>query len=247
MKFLRRAWHDIRRGENIDLYVTVLGAIVLSFLNILAITPATWVTPITLAVLSLLAISAVGNRHRTEEVLEKLSSTPDSVFLQEYPPTLKSDIESSTDLVLVGVTLSRTIKTYYSELERKLQKGGSIKILLVNPDGAAVEMADSRAYWQTDPERSRAEIRGTLTDLYYLKEIAPDRMQVHTIEYPLPYGAVLVNPESASGTVYVEHYPYKVRESIPKFVLHARDGYWYDFFKSEVLKWWEHSTEWRID
>ena len=247
MKYLRRAWNDIRRGENIDLYVTVLAAIVLSSLSILAITPVTWVAPITLAVLSLLAISAVGNRHRTEEVLEKLSSTPDSVFIQEYPPTLKSDIESSADLVLVGISLGRTIKTYYSELEHKLQRGDSIKILLVNPDGAAIEMVDSRAYWQTDPERTRAEIRGTLADLCYLKKIAPDRMQVHTIEYPLSYGAVLVNPDSASGTVYVEHYPYKVRESIPKFVLHARDGYWYDFFKSEVFKCWEHSTEWKSD
>lgn len=245
MKFLQKVWNDIRQGENIDLYLTVLAAIGLSALNILGIAPNIWVAPLTLAVLGLLAIATLGNRYRTEEVLEKLTQRPNSVFIEEYPPTLKRDIESSTSLILVGVTLGRTVKTYYSEFERKLRKGDSIKILLVNPNGTAIEMADSRAYWQIDIERSRTEIRGTLTDLCHLKEIAPDRMEVHVIEYPLSYGAVLVNPESASGILYMEHYPYKVRESIPKYVLHARDGEWYDFFKSEIFKQWEHSIEWQ--
>ncbi len=246
MRLILKAWQEIKQGENIDLYVTVIVAIGLSILNLLGVAPSAIAAPVTLAVLGLLAISSLGNRHHTDEVFDKLARKQSSFFTEEYPSTLRQDIENAKTLVLVGVTLGRTVKTYYSDFERKLRKGDSIKVLLVNPNGAAIEMADSRAYWQIEIERSRREIRGTLEDLCHLKEIAPKRMDVHVIEFPLSYGAILIDAESATGAVYIEHYPYKVRESIPKFILHAQDGYWYDFFKMEVDKLWEFSTEWKL-
>jgi hypothetical protein len=245
MNFFQRIWTDIRKGDNIDLYLTVLIALVLVILNIFGVALQGWLSSMTLAVLGLLAISMLGNRHRVEEVLKKLSQTPDSVFLDEFPSSLRNDIESSTSLLLAGVTLGRTTKTYYSLFERKLQRGENIRILLVNPDGGAIEMADSRAYWSIDTERLRVEIRGRLADLCHLKKIAPERIEIRTIQYPLSYGATLVNPDSSPSILYIEHYPYKVeRESIPKYILRSQDGYWYNFFKAEILKLWETATEW---
>lgn len=243
---LRTIWRDIRRGENLEVYLTVVVSIVVTILAITGRAPPEWIAALTLTVLSLLAISILGSRHRQEELFDKFNQTIDSVFLEEYPPSLKADIEKAKTLLIVGVTLGRTIKTNYTLFERKIRNGDSIMFLLVNPDGSAITMADARAYWSIDIERSRAEIRGTLSDLLHLKEIAPKRVRVHTIDYPLSFGAVLANADTPSGVLYLEHYPFKVeRESRPKFVLRPRDGRWYEQYKGEVSKLWEASKEWQ--
>ncbi len=49
MKILQSIWADIRRGENIDLYITVVIAIGLVILNIFGVTTEKITAPVTLA------------------------------------------------------------------------------------------------------------------------------------------------------------------------------------------------------
>lgn len=248
MRVLSRILHDIKRGENIDLYVTVAVALGLAALNLMGIAPETWIAPITLAILGLLAISTLGSRYRFEESLQKFTQSIDTFFLEEFPTSFKNDFEVASELWLVGVTLSRTVKTYYSDLERKLSKGDTVKVLLVSPEGAAAEMAETRVYGRSDVERTRREIRGILQDLCDLRQIAPDKLQIRTIQNPLGYGAVAVNPMLASGVLYLEHYPFKtIGGSLPKFILRAKDGRWYDFFRDEIGSLWDNGIEWKCD
>ena len=59
MKLLNRIWQDVRRGENIDLYLTISIAIILSLLNILNLANPILVESVTLAVLGLLAVTSL--------------------------------------------------------------------------------------------------------------------------------------------------------------------------------------------
>ena len=45
------------------------------------------------------------------------------MFLEEFPEDLKSNLESASELWLVGVSLHRTINFNYATLERKLRQG----------------------------------------------------------------------------------------------------------------------------
>ena len=247
MRFLQRVWDDIKKGENVDLYVTVVVALGLALLNLVGLAPQNWLAPITLAVLGLLAISTLGSRYHFEELSRKIMQSGD-VFLEEFPPRIRDDFEAGSEILLVGVTLTRTIKTYYSLIERKLQKGHTIKVLLVHPDGPAVEMAETRVYGRMDVKRTIMDIRSVLQDLCDLRIVAPDRLYIRTIQTPLGYGAIAVNPNLPSGSLYLEHYPYKVPGgSKPKFVLHAKDGHWYEFFREELLTLWENGIDWKCE
>lgn len=73
---LKRVWKDISQGENIDLYVTVIVAIVLVILNIAGVAPPSWLGSITLGVLALLAITSLGNRYRLDQAVERLTQYP---------------------------------------------------------------------------------------------------------------------------------------------------------------------------
>jgi len=248
MEILKRIWHDVRRGENIDLYLIVAVVFILGIVNIIGSVPSSWITSATLAALGVIAISALRSDHQMEGLSEKLSKQTGTVFSEEFPPTLKNDINQATELWLVGVSLSRTIKTYYSDIESKLQKGQSIRVLLVNPDGAAVGIAETRVYGRTNIERTKSEIQSVLMDLCDLRKIAPDKLEIRTIENSLTYGAVAVNPNSASGVLYLEHYPYKtVGGSKPKFILTAKDDAWYGFFKDELQILWNNGCVWKCE
>lgn len=247
IRALQLAWEDIRRGENIDLYVTATVAIILAALNVAGIAPQTWIGPLNLAVLALLAIAILGNRHRLEQVLKRMTQDTESILLANFPADTNSNVEKSKELWLVGVSLSSTLEALYPLFERKLRRGDLIKVLVVNPDGAACAMAAMRNYARADVERQRAEIRATLKDLCELRKVASDRLEIRTIEYPLTFGVYAVDPEEASGVLYLKHYPFKmpIGRARPGLVLRPRDERWYDHFRSEIRFLWENATPWQ--
>lgn len=91
-------------------------------------------------------------------------------------------------------------------------------------------------------------IRDSLVSLCGLQQIAPDKLEIRTINNPLTFGAVCMNPEAASGVLYLEHFPFRtVPGAMPRFVLRASDGRWYDFFKKEIQALWDAGVEWKCD
>lgn len=248
MQILRRIWNDIKRGENIDLYITVCAAFSLVILNLLGLASSTLIGSLTLAILGLISISLLGNRHNVGELVEKLSHANEPFFIDEFPPSLKSDFSSATEVWLIGVNLNRTVRDYYSEIENKLHSGKTIRILLVSPEGASAEIASNRTYSGVDVNRTRARINDTLQYLCDLKKIAPDCLQIRTIDNPLTFGAIAFNPDSLAGVLYLEHFPYKTTNgSLPKFILRGKDGLWYEFFKKELSMLWENGTDWQCE
>ena len=245
MKTLQKVWHDIRSGENIDLYLTVVVAASLATLNIFGVAPQSLLSPITLGVLALLAITSLGNRYRIERLVSAFSRSADSFFMEEFPPGVKNDFAEASETWLIGVSLSRTVKTYYSQIERKLGQGHTIRVLLVHPAGAGVEMAVSRNYARRDVALKSGDIHNTLQHLCDIRQNTPGKLEIRTIQSPLTYGAIVVDPNAASGALYLEHYCFRVStESLPRFVLRASDGRWYDFFKKEMSTLWEAGVDW---
>jgi hypothetical protein len=246
MRVLQRIWNDLRSGENIDLYITVVVAISLAILNVVGVAPQTYLAPITLAVLGLLAITSLGNRYRIEELLQGQSRSIGSFYMEEYPSSYRDDFKVAEELWLIGVSLRRTVN--YRKIEQKLRKGHKINILLVHPEGAGIEMAVARNYARREVEPKSSEIRFNLQLLCDLGKISPEKLKVRTIQYPLAYGVTAVNPDTASGVLYLEHYCFRTAsDSLPRFVLRAGDGQWYDFFKKEIRALWDAGVGWPCD
>lgn len=245
MKFLQRVWDEIKQGENIDLYITIIVAIGITLLNILGIAPPAILAPITLGVLGLLAITSIGNRHRIDDLHARFAKAKDIFYLEEFPSTLRNDFETAREVWIVGVSLSRTIKTNYHLIEKKLQQSHVIKVLLVHPEGPGIEMAVSRNYARRDVTQKSVDVQGTLQYLCDLKKVAPDKLEIRTIQNPLGYGVIAINPNSVGGVLYLENYPYRVvSDSLPKFVLKANDGRWYEMYKKELEYLWSDGIEW---
>lgn len=247
MNFLEKMWEDIRHGENIDQYATILLAFTLGVLGVFGIASAELISSLTLTVLGLLAISNLVNRRQIEVLSQKVLQSAESFFSDEFSPDFKGNFETAEEIWLIGVTLSRLLKSDYGKIEDKLRKGHSVKVLLVHPEGASLEMAASRYYADINRNAKTIgfEIKKSLNLFCGLQEIAPTKLEIRTIQNSLTFGGVCINPNSTTGILYLEHFPYRTAsDALPKFILHASDGRWYDFFNKEIHALWNNSKIW---
>jgi len=244
MKWLHRIWQDFQQGENIDLYLTATVSVVLAVLNIVNVVPPSWIAPLNLSVLALLSIAILGNRYRIENVLEKVTARND-LLLTEFPEDLAHDIEASRELTILGVSLRRVLHLHYSRFQEKLQRGDTIRILLVNPDSPACEIAARRDYEPTIPEDQRAAIRRSISLFQELSQKTGGQVEIRLADHPLTFGGIIVDPETSQGILYLWHYGFKTRvANRPKMVLRPVDGYWYEFFKEEIASIWDSAVPW---
>ena len=168
-------------------------------------------------------------------------------FIQEYPENYLKDMEASNDLWLIGATLGKTIRENYSMFSQKLQRGEQIKVLIVHPEGASVEMLATRYCSPVNqkPEAQARRINEVLENFCKLKELFPGKIQIKTINNPLTFGAIAINLMDSAGTLYLEHYPYRtISGAVPKFVIPGNNDDWYEFFRKEILSLWENGVDW---
>lgn len=245
-RYLRRAWRDIRRGESIDAYVSITLAAVLTVLSLVDVVPESWTAAVTLSVLALLATGILGNRYRLEVIQDRLSRTADEVLVRTLPADLEANLEKGSEVWFVGASLNRTSKNYYALIEGKLQRGQSVRVVVRDPEGETCDLIVRHAYRALSVGGVRDEIRLALSRFCSLQAMAPGRLEIRVIDHHLSFGMFAVDPDKPNGTVYVEHYPYKIsQESLPKLVLCPEDGYWYDFYRAQLEAVWANATPWQ--
>ena len=158
-------------------------------------------------------------------------------------------MEHADELWLVGVSLVTTVKTNYALLENKLKQGHLVKVMVVHPGGAGVEIAVSRNYGRKDVEQKCSDIYRTLSDLCELQKNGSGQLEIRTTQHPLAYGAIVISPQSsANGRIFVKNYGYRVKsEGFPIFTLQTAHGEWYEFYRHELFFLWEDAIDWECE
>jgi hypothetical protein len=245
VSLLRRVLDDLRRGENIDAYVTVLAAVALSVLNIAGVLPASSLSGVILGVLALLAVGTLVTRAR----LEAMASGADRARLPEFPvrygPDYQAAVDTDGDLWLQGVSLTRTITGSVFALERRLRLGHVVRVLLIQPDSRAAQLAEDRLGVPADYQRRRFQTESSLGHLANLAEQAGGRLEVRLTEQELGFGATVIRAGTSRAVIYVEYYAYRgIRDGLP-LVITPADGRWYDFHLGQIEALWEDATAWQ--
>lgn len=75
MKLYQVILQDIRARQNLDVYITVVIAVIVAVLDIFQVTDQTIVTSATLAILALVSVSLLTNRHENNEIRNRLTET----------------------------------------------------------------------------------------------------------------------------------------------------------------------------
>ena len=175
--------------------------------------------------------------------VEKKVGDATSFFIGDFPKQLETDFESAQEVWVFGRTVRQFIQ--YATIEQKLQKGHIVKVLIIHPDSVALSMAESFVHGRVDVDERRLNATSILKDLCQLKTIYPKKLEIRTTDILVSHRVVAINPLSDSGALYMHYYPYKPETNrVPKYILTSKNGYWYNFFKQELLSIWESGKEW---
>jgi len=242
MKTLQQILDDIKQGENLDLYFTIVAALIVAGLNLFSATSPGLLNSLMLAIFAIIASSLVGNRHRLDEIKNRLGEVNKEIILEEYPDELKNELERANEIWVIGVHARSFLRHYHSTVENKLKKGKNIRVLMVDPDGYATAMVAARNPGKLFVESEQAIIRANLSNFSDLKSLAPAKIQIRVIDDPLTYGAYIIDPDSRDGVIYMQRYSYQAGVT-PKFIYHP-ENQWFKFIKNEVQTLWNRSREW---
>ena len=108
---------------------------------------------------------------------ETSSVKANTFFRSDFPSRFGTDLEQASELWLVGITLRQLIQ--FTTIELKLQKGHSVKVLIVRPDGAGLSIAESRVHGRVDLEERRSNTMSVLKDLCTLRQAHPKTRGAH--------------------------------------------------------------------
>ena len=208
-----------------------------------------------LAVLGLIAVSGIWDRNRRLGRIEKISEKnlqlalryqnrkirADDFFKTERELTEKS-FSSATEILLSGITLTRTTREYMYVLGQRLVAGAHIRIMIADPD--IDETLRELVFRDGDLTAEQYKIRLQAVEMV-IKIIAntPGRKGELEIGY-LPiaptFGLVMLDPQQPHGICWVEIYHHRTTEPTANFMLESsEDQFWYSFFRQQYEVLWE--------
>src|SRR6185437_531026 len=130
---LKRVAADLRAGENLDAYVTIVVAVTLAVLNLLGVVPTSKLSGVLLAVLALIATWTLTTRARLDALARSSSSPNSPPLLQRFPDSYQEDLAAGGDLYLGGVSLTSLFQGRVPHLDSPLRAGAGVRLLILKP------------------------------------------------------------------------------------------------------------------
>ncbi|GGU77323.1 DUF5919 domain-containing protein [Lentzea flava] len=230
--------------DNLDLYLLALVGLVFTVLGITGLSDVTTLASAVLALLAILAFSQIKSRKLTQRINGARSG---AVALRgEFPPDLIDRRASASDILLIGLTMTRTVQGMRTDLPTVLKTGGRVRVLVLDPtDERLMVIADRHRAHSQGVEHLRARIRATLDDLTSVRERHGGRLEIRVLSTIPSAGFNCLDVRKPNGVVCVQHYEFHPEgEAAPIMVLSKDDAPWYQRFAAEAERLWESGADW---
>jgi hypothetical protein len=247
-------FNDLKKGENLDLYVTLTLAILLAILKpVLAlfginIAPNA-IASLTLSVLAAITIVLLVNRKRMDSLEQRLLQQTRSEIVTAFPESYVTDLGRARKILQTGIHLASNLNDYHDQYELILQSGATIRFLIVAPDGNALKMTALRFAGGTSRAgQEQARIQSSLNVIAGLMEEYPGRIELRVIDYLLDESGLLIELPNGKEILYLERYTFRHSGGSmkPKFI-YTPDNPWFQFVKKEMEELWKAGKPYGIE
>lgn len=251
MNFFQKILNDVKNRQNIDLYLTLLIAVVVSILGFLGTSSQQILFSAIVAVLALIAFNLLQNRRDYEEVtslLEKLeinNNVSERFFHNNFNPSaFRESVMVAKEAFFWGVSLSVTVPALDYAIEQGIKQGLTARFLMIQPESTAVEMTAFRNWYRRDTQEVNSMAREVLSRLSKIEALSsswPGSIEVRTVNYLPPYIVLATDPHLPSGSMSVYLTSFRTpNENRPGFSLSPRnDPQWFAFFKNQFEEVWQ--------
>lgn len=237
--------NDFKAGNNIDLYILIPVSMVFCILNLFIVINFRIVLSLSVALLSILAISLLFFRHKMEMIFDILKKEySNESYISRFPEELFiNDIDKSKKLIIVGTHIHSFLTANRDLLEQKAKRGDKMCFLLISPDSNASKMAIMRYPGQKrNLDMENQKIKAGLDDLMEIKSNGIN-VEIKTIDFLIDYTGYIVDDR----IIYIEHHTFKISggDKKPKSIYHnsSNSNSWYNHIKKEINLLWDNGNE----
>ena len=250
MKSIKRVWSDIKKGENIDYYLTIVISVVVGIAGLFGLAKDQ-IAPLTLAVLALLAFAGLKSRYLSEELSQKLGKrlaadlSIDEIF--EYSaPVLRERLKKANKIYHNGISLVGTSDGLLDVFSSCLIGGGDIRLLLVDPysESGSLEVTAQRFEKHQDVHKLKREIEHALDNFSILAKSKTNKFQLRLFSAVPPYGIWIIDYGTPQAEIWVSFYSFRHKIEPVLHLLPNKDKTLFDFFSSQFETMWQVSREW---
>lgn len=236
-------WKSIK--DNPDTYILTVASFVVAGFSIFGSFSEDVLRAAVVVLLGVLAFSQLMSRFQVEEVAATWRRARTEIFSDDFPPGYGDAQRTvSKSYFYAGETMGRTMTAMQRHIRRVVGEGGSIRILLPNPDNH--ELMEAIAKGRTG--RGATTIKNSIKHSFELAEECRNpggKLELRTTDI-MPH--ISINGwdiEHPVGKIMVQMYEYKPdgTERAPVFLLEADDGEWFDHFRAQIERLWADGSE----
>lgn len=209
-----------------------------------------------LVVLALLTTTQLVDRFRVmrnldikiEQLVESAQGLKgaDAFFVHRIP-NMEERLRQAKSIAINGITLSRTSDSFWGTFKQRLAERAQVRLLVVDSDHQALEIAANRFHKHQDPNRLRREAEHALDNFESLitEQTSRELFQVRLLPFVPPYGIWLIDADTPKAEIWVELYSFRDEPEPTFHLLPHRDGEWFAFFQRQFETMWNASREWK--
>ncbi len=240
--YLQVVLDALRRAEELEIYLLIGVAGVTILLQLFHVIPESLLSAVTLGVLVLLATTMLRLRSHLSDLLHQFSRTSQSLFHDGPAHDIKTTLRTGRNILLSGTSLTRTLRNHLSDLEHLVSSGGSLKVLVLDPNSPLADAAAMRSSQQGYRVHQPQFINASLRDLESLMSLPEGSVEIRLSQYPFSFGAILVDNDTPNASIHLRYYSYRPKKGEgPYFNLYPSDQLWYEHFRSELEAIWADS------
>lgn len=177
--WIRRSLTKLVNDDNLDLYALGSVAAVFTVLGVTGVSDVKALSSVVLALLAVLAYSQIRSRRLIEQVRISHRRNSTALFRVDFPPDLIPRRAGSFDILLVGLSMTRTVQGMRADMASILQAGGRIRVLVVDPtNDSAIQAAEGLIGENLGYVKLQARITATLDDLTTMRDRTNGRLEV---------------------------------------------------------------------
>lgn len=241
---------DLRAKRHLDAYMAIVLGLGIFVLTVLGKASIDVVTAGVLLVTSFCVWESLGNRHDLASLRELIGKGGTSNILRlgfhPDPQAVGQHLRSARQIDLCGVSLFRLIPLTYPHIAEAVSNGAKLRVIVSDPNSAAVEMASLRSPDGVTPADERQRIIATLASLVRLMNHHPNRdIEVRICPLLFPCSIVSIVPADRTKTPYCHAAVLPFRSPAlesPMFVPDPnREREWYEYLVSQFKSIWDAS------
>jgi hypothetical protein len=259
--FFQKVWNDIKKRENLDLYITLIAVILVFTADIIGIVDYSAITEVILATLAALLYILIKSQHNDERIEQKIDSFITNMGTSKGDAFSPFERHQFTERLLKAKELCMLsisgnyglLQQHENELRDFIKSGGVLRFVLMEPTSDAFRMASIRfkGYDNEDElKRARNEVDLTIGLLKKLHEVPHAREQVQAKFTTLVSTGIITvfDHNEPTGVAYVTFYGInQSSERGPSITLQKKDSEWFNYFVSTFENTWTSQATSTID